>query len=349
MAECGASVPRRRASSTSGLGLVMDADDGVFVRRRVGVATPPLEAMTWVAAPRERRGLFGSTREDVGAGSGKALGGLGMRGGLFGSGAKEYTIPQRGLLGVLAPRPLAIVVFRTHALHLFPLVEQWIKAAEENERKWDGRGDPPPWPPFPPSAPALARARRAATREVVVVTTRRVLERACMYTLPRRWTWKLMKDVWESALRKQRRLLYDQTSGRWAAAMATGRTEMRASALGVLADLVVTEACCVYAYAQGTAGVPLSPGKNDFPPAVAASSADAKTRAAIERRRTRWFVRQSCANVVRSGTCLCAIGVGATAGTCVRPGLGTFIGSHVGDVAAGVCVAMVLDPWVRRS
>ncbi|XRA99691.1 hypothetical protein NFJ02_07g133910 [Pycnococcus provasolii] len=310
-------------------------------------------------AARERRGLFGTTQDDWAGSSGRRDGGSNadyaegaakrMSSVLFGGKLgqrKEYPLPQRGLLSVFAPKSLAIVVFRTHAMHVFPLVEQWIKKAEENERNWDGKGDPPPWPKFPEAGQALSRARKAACREVVVTTTRRVFERICTFTIPRRYTWKLMKDVWESAMRKQRRL-----GGGWSTAVATGRTAMRAAFLGVLADLSVTQACCLYAYGKGIVGVPLVLGASgtDFPPVAPSPNDDDTTRARKQRRRTRWLVRQTCQNCARAGACLTAIGAGATLGTSVRPGLGTFLGSHVGDVAAATAVAMALDPWVRAS
>jgi len=128
-------------------------------------------------------------------------------------GEKEYKVQPRPVLGVFAPKCLALSAARGGVLQLAPLVEAWCEEVEawakrrEQEEIAEAEGRPvkdekEPLPPFPDIGPAFVSMKWGVARDVVVQAVRRGLEQVCARVLGPREAWKLLKDAPLSVRRK---------------------------------------------------------------------------------------------------------------------------------------------------
>lgn len=159
--------------------------------------------------------------------------------------AKVYDATPRPVTGVLAPVSLGAVAAKGVALHMAPVieryctdVEQWAIRREEQElhNQGDAHAEPEPMPAFPNLKPALQKAQSSACKDVLVQSTRRLLERAAAALLLPRSAWKLLKDAPRSCRRKAERAL---PLNRLTRSLRAGRCGARAHCLTAMAELVV--------------------------------------------------------------------------------------------------------------
>lgn len=226
---------------------------------------------------------------------------------------KQYTIQQKSWMSMFDPKVLLILLVRSSAIHFLPVLEQYAKDVEKLGETEDGVEEYDVFPPIPDLKPASRKTVLSIVRDLVVMTTRRVLERLSEIHLPRRWTWKLMKNIQDSAVRKYQR-------GVLGLALCTKmiQTSLVGHAITVLSEFTVAESIIL--------------GK--------LLSDRTKNKKAWEvARRDMFFTAFRCS------FSLCGAGLGAGIGSAIKPGIGTFLGLNGGDIAASIFVLSMYRRW----
>ena len=237
---------------------------------------------------------------------------------------KGHAVRQQPVHSFLRPRTLVASALRNFFLHFAPLLDQWGKAIEEAEREHRGEGEVE-WPPFPSTRAARAKFCAGFCREGAVHTVRRVLEHGVAARASARTTWKLLKDVPRSAVRKARRAegaLWTARTGGAQVARVT-RTAVRGNSLVTLADFIVRQATDFHLIFREQAGL------------------------RAPRQRALAYGKCTLGNALHGGICLAL--VGACAGTlslvpgpdfwpALPPLAGMFLGDFVGAQVSGALV-----------
>eukprot|EP00963_Diacronema_lutheri_P003839 scaffold287_cov337-Pavlova_lutheri.AAC.202 len=232
-------------------------------------------------------------------------------------GKKQYVIQQKSWTSMFDPKILLILLMRSSAIHFLPVLEQYAKDVEKLGDADDGMGENDMFPPMPDLKPASKKTFLSIVRDLVVMTTRRVLERTSEVYLPRRWTWKLMKNVQDSAIRKYQR-------GVVGLALCTKmiQTSFVGHAITVLSEFTVAESIIL--------------GK--------LLSSKTKNRKALAIAR-----RDMIFAAIRCTFSLCGAGLGAGIGSAIKPGIGTFLGLNGGDIAASIFILSMYKRWTDAT
>ncbi|KAL2609986.1 hypothetical protein R1flu_028559 [Riccia fluitans] len=236
---------------------------------------------------------------------------------------KTYNVELKPLFSAFRPRALAATTVRCCLVNFLPLLEAYIQPDDDDMEE---DVDRPASMPVDPVVP-MKRSVTHIVREVSIITTRRILERAAVHYSSPRMAWKLLKDIPKSAARKAGR---DVT--RFQLFVGVCKTTFRAHALGVMANWVVQLVMDIYRYLR----TPVPSKKGDGRKQVAQDSKDFNK-----------LVRKTVGNTFKVGASLVLGSVGAGLGTVmIKPSIGTWIGLAAGDLAGPYLVSMWLDVWI---
>lgn len=230
---------------------------------------------------------------------------------------KEYKIQQKSWTSMLNPKTLFLLLLRSSAINFLPVLEQYAKDLEKLDELDDGTGEQEIFPPVPDLKPAARKTLLSILRDLIVMTTRRIIERTSELTLPRRWTWKLMKNVQDSAIRKYRRGIIGMSlCGKMIQTCFVGHS------ITVLSEFTVAESMILYKLLY------IKP----------------ESRQAKESLR-----REMMFTALRCSFSLCGAGLGAGIGSAIKPGIGTFIGLNGGDILASIFVLSTVRKWLEQG
>lgn len=109
---------------------------------------------------------------------------------------KVYDINLKPLFSAFYPKALLMAGIRALLLNYIAVLEAYLLVDDEDE------DSPPPPRPVPDLVEPLISSLWTASREVTVVTARRILERIVVRYVEQRRANKLTKDYYDSALRK---------------------------------------------------------------------------------------------------------------------------------------------------
>jgi len=236
---------------------------------------------------------------------------------------KEYNIRQHSLLSWTTRRNVLISLMRASALEILPMLENWFKEIAElgEEAQKNEEEELPPLPPFPDLKPALPRIARLFCRDAATVTLRRCYERLAERYLSQRLTWKLIKDLPDSAVRKAARhsssaIGVAESNGlrrRLRAPMLMLKTTVRGELLAILASVSMTQTLDSIALLRA-----LKRGERTCSECMRAYS------------------RRTLRTLTTAATQMIGSALGAFLGTCAKPGRGTLLGVAIGNALAGL-------------
>ncbi|RDX94379.1 hypothetical protein CR513_23235, partial [Mucuna pruriens] len=229
---------------------------------------------------------------------------------------KKYNIELKPLFSAFESKSFTMITLRSFMMFYLPLMEPHAKMEEDDVEflQDDHRGNLSV--PFKKSVLQI-------TREVTVVTTRRILERIVVHYVSRRMAWKLLKDVPQSAARKAGRkmptLVY---------ICSVSKTTFRGHMLGVAASWLVQVGIGLFQFVKF-----MSKNEND----------DINKDLKIRRFRQKVYIA-----TIRCNASLIFASIGAGIGaTLFRPSAGQWVGCIAGDLAGPVivtfCANRVLD------
>jgi hypothetical protein len=237
-------------------------------------------------------------------------------------GVKTYDIELKPLFSAFRIRALGATTVRAVLVNYLPLLEAYLQP-EEDDGEEDS--DRPAQLPLNPVVP-LKRSATHILREVSVVTTRRILERAVVHYITHRMAWKLLKDVPKSAVRKAARNM-----SKWQLFVAVCKTTFRAHALGVAANWLVQLVLDIYRSISNSFYVRTKEGKP----------------VGMDARELKRLARRTVGNTLKGIASLVLASLGAGLGTVlIRPSTGTWIGCAIGDFAGPFLVGIWLDTWI---
>ncbi|BBN20310.1 ribosomal RNA-processing protein 1 [Marchantia polymorpha subsp. ruderalis] len=236
---------------------------------------------------------------------------------------KIYNVELKPLFSAFKPRALGATTVRACLVNFFSLLEAYIQPEDDDDEDVDR----PPKMPVDPIVP-MKRSITHILREVSVITTRRILERAAVHYTSRRMAWKLLKDVPKSAVRKAAR---DIT--RFELFFGVCKTTFRGHALGVLANWVVQLVLDIYRYIRASFPTKKEEGRKQI--------------AQDNNKDFNRLIRKTAGNTLKIGASLVLASVGAGLGTIlIKPSTGTWIGCAAGDLAGPYLIGMWLDVWI---
>ncbi|CAK9223313.1 unnamed protein product [Sphagnum troendelagicum] len=235
---------------------------------------------------------------------------------------KTYEIELKPLFSAFRIRALGATTVRALLVNYLPLLEAYLQPEED---EGDEDADRPAQLPVNPIVP-LKRSATHIVREVSVITTRRILERAVVHYVTHRMAWKLLKDIPKSAVRKAARNM-----SKWQLFIAVCKTTFRAHALGVAANWMVQLVLDIYRSISASLYVRTKDGKP----------------VGLDARELKRLARRTVGNTLKGIASLLLASLGAGLGTVlIRPSTGTWIGCAVGDFAGPFLVGIWLDTWI---
>ncbi|CAM6123397.1 unnamed protein product [Calypogeia fissa] len=243
---------------------------------------------------------------------------------------KAYTVELKPLFSAFRPRNLAATTLRACLVNFLPLLENYIQPEEDD---LEDDVDRPAKVPVDAVVP-LKRSAMHILREVAVITTRRVLERAVVIYASPRIAWKLLKDVPKSAVRKSARI-----PSKWRLFWAVQHTAFRGHALGVMANWVVQLVLDIYRYLRASVPKKRLEGKK--------KGVQEPQEARDPNKDFNKLLRKTAGNSLKGGASLVFASIGAGLGTVlIKPSIGTWIGCAAGDLAGPYIIGMWLDAWI---
>ncbi|XP_059455245.1 uncharacterized protein LOC132185492 [Corylus avellana] len=226
---------------------------------------------------------------------------------------KEYKIELKPLFSAFELRAFAMTSLRSFLMFYLPLLEPHSNVEEDDDEFLQNAQEEHHVDLVVP----FKKSVKQIIREITVVTTRRVLERIAVHYVSQRMTWKLLKDVPKSAVRKAGRgmptLVYF---------FSVSRTTFRGHFLGVAATWLVQVGIEIYRYFSS-----MMKESDDVDKAEKVKLLGKKVSSAT----------------VRCGSSLVFASIGAGLGaTFFRPSAGQWIGCAVGDLAGPIIVSVCL-------
>lgn len=237
---------------------------------------------------------------------------------------KEYYIQLKPLLSAFHWKAFALVTLRSFLLHFLPLLEP--RANMEEEEDDDFLQDTPGERDVDLVVP-LKKSIKQIIRETIVVTTRRILERLCVYYVSQRTAWKLLKDVSISATRKAGRDLPFTIYF-----FRVSKSTFRGHFLGVAASWLVQVAIDIYRFLSSIFRTE--------------EESDTVNKAEQVQRLQKkvYSVTWKC------GASLIFASIGAGVGaTIFRPSIGQMIGCVAGDLAGPPIMAFCFEKVIRPA
>ncbi|XP_068497568.1 uncharacterized protein [Phaseolus vulgaris] len=225
---------------------------------------------------------------------------------------KHYNIEPKPLFSALEWKSFSIIVLRSFLMFYFPPMGPRAKMEQDDveflQEKQDRNGSL--------SVP-FKKSLLQIIREVVVMTTGRILERITVHYVSRRMAWKLLKDVPQSAARKAGRkmptLVY---------ICSVSKTTFRGYMLGVSASWIVQVGIGLFQLFKSKSNhEKLS---NDV--------------------RIRLFKQKVFLATIRCNASLIFASIGAGIGaSLIRPSVGQYVGCAIGDLAGPVIVVVCVN------
>jgi len=227
---------------------------------------------------------------------------------------KEYKIELKPLFSAFELRAFAMTSLRSFLMFYLPLLEPHSNVEEDDDEFLQDTQEERHVDLVVP----FKKSVKQIIREITVVTTRRVLERIAVHYVSQRMTWKLLKDVPKSAVRKAGRgmptLVYF---------FSVSRTTFRGHFLGVAATWLVQVGIEIYRYF---------------------SSKMKESDDVDEAEKVKLLGKKVSSATVRCGSSLVFASIGAGLGaTFFRPSAGQWIGCAVGDLAGPIIISVCLE------
>ncbi|MCL7036917.1 hypothetical protein MKW94_017192 [Papaver nudicaule] len=229
---------------------------------------------------------------------------------------KEYPVELKPLFSAFGLRAFGLTTLRSFLMYYLPLLEPRTNRDEDED---DFLQDDPREEPTDLVVP-FQKSVKQIVREIIVSTTRRILERLAVHYVSRRMAWKLLKDIPVSAKRKAARgmpglVFFGRVS----------RTTFRGHLLGIAAAWLVQVgidiySCCSYLI-------------TDSP-----EEAEKIDRANL----MRLIGTKISITTVKCGGSLVFASIGAGIGASFHPSIGQWIGCAAGDAAGSFIVTVCL-------
>ncbi|KAK7333159.1 hypothetical protein VNO80_29923 [Phaseolus coccineus] len=225
---------------------------------------------------------------------------------------KHYNIEPKPLFSALEWKSFTIIILRSFLMFYFPPMEPHAKMEQGDveflQDKQDRNGSL--------SVP-FKKSLLQIIREVVVVTTGRILERITVHYVSRRMAWKLLKDVPQSAARKAGRkmptLVY---------ICSVSKTTFRGYMLGVSASWIVQVGIGLFQFFK----------------------LKSKNEKLSNDVRIRLLKQKVFLATIRCNASLIFASIGAGIGaSLIRPSVGQWVGCGIGDLVGPVIVAVSAD------
>lgn len=229
-------------------------------------------------------------------------------------GAKKYPVELKPLFSAFGFKSLAITSVRSFLLFYLPLLEP-RPSVEDN----DDFSQENPEEKHVDLVVPFKNSLKHISREVAVVTTRRVLERLVVHHVSQRMAWKLLKDVRESARRKASRGMPNTLF-----VYSVIRTTFRGHLLGVAASWLIQIIIEVYRC------IIRKPENED--------DVDANTTKKI-----RLLGKKVCGATLKCAASLVFASIGAGIGALFHPSNGQWIGCAIGDFAGPIFAVICFE------
>ncbi|KAH6556135.1 hypothetical protein KP509_1Z202400 [Ceratopteris richardii] len=243
---------------------------------------------------------------------------------------KSYDFTLKPIYSAFYLRPFSLTVLRALVVNFQSVLEAYVSRLHDAEEE-DELSEEEPLPIN--FEAALKGTGWSVSREVAVVTIRRVLERLVVPRVSRRLAWKLLKDVPTSAQRKSGRFL--PLSEYF---LAVTRTTFRGQLLGIAATWLVNLLVDIYSYLSGL--------HRRLTKMQVGDGCDVDYE--VEKEELAFLLRKTVGNTLKCGAALTISSVGAGVGVLVlHPSWGQRIGSIAGEYAGVVGMSYLIDGWIR--
>ncbi|KAI5081062.1 hypothetical protein GOP47_0004245 [Adiantum capillus-veneris] len=238
---------------------------------------------------------------------------------------KSYHVNLKPIYSAFYPGALSLTVLRALAVNFQSVMEAYIARLQEDDEEEEFAEEEPA--PIDVEG-ALKGSGWTISREVTVVTTRRLLERFVVQRVSKRTAWKLLKDLPTSSKRKAERLLPKSELF-----LGVVKTTFRGQLLGIAATWLVQLLIDIYFYVR------------------ALYRRRRKTQTSVdyqvEKEELAFLLRKTVGNTLKCGAALALSSVGAGIGVVLmRPSWGQRIGNMAGEFAGAVGMSYLIDRWI---
>lgn len=238
---------------------------------------------------------------------------------------KSYHVTLKPIYSAFYPWALSLTVLRALAVNFQSVMETYLSRLQEDEEEDEFAEEEP--------APidiegALKGSGWTITRELTVITTRRLLERLVVRRVSRRTAWKLLKDLPSSSTRKAGRLL-----PKTELLIGVTKTTFRGQLLGIAASWLVQLLIDIYTYIRA-----LYRRRRKMQTGV-----DYR----VEKEELAFFLRKTVGNTLKCGAALALSSVGAGIGVVlIYPSWGQRLGCMAGEFAGVMGTSYLIDRWI---